>query len=60
MDMEWDSVINPTSDKILRPPELIRAIPEVHWSSDRAGVGVATEIARKIEALWKRRLESVK
>ena len=60
MDMEWESVINPTSDKILKTPELIKAIPEVHWSSGRAGIEVAPEIAGKIEALWKKYLESVK
>ena len=59
MDMEWHEVINPTSDKILKTHELIKAVPEVHWASGKAGVEVASEIAEKIEALWKQHLDSV-
>ncbi len=60
MKMEWEAVINPTSDKILKTNKLIEAIPEVMWSKGKAGVEVAPEIAEKIETLWKKHLESVK
>ena len=60
MKMEWESVVNPTSDKVLKTHELIEVIPEVHWASGKAGVEVAPEIAKKIEALWKQHLEIVK
>jgi hypothetical protein len=52
MDMDWETVINPTSDKILKTHDLIAAIPEVHWASGKAGVMIAPEIAEKVEALW--------
>lgn len=60
MGMDWESVIKPTSDKILRTNVLIEAIPEIIWSKGKAGVMVTPEIAAKIEALWKKHLESVK
>ena len=60
MKMDWEAVINPTSDKILKTNKLIEAIPEVMWSKGKAGVEVAPEIAAKIETLWKKHLESVK
>ena len=52
MDMDWETVIKPTSDKILKTQQLIDAIPEVHWASGKAGVMIAPEIAEKIEAVW--------
>ena len=60
MKMDWEAVINPTSDKILKTNKLIEAIPEVMWSKGKAGVEVAPEVAEKIEALWHKHLESVK
>lgn len=60
MDMRWDSVVKPTSDKVLKTSALIEAIPEVGWTKGKAGVEVASEIAAKIETLWKKHLESVK
>lgn len=60
MDMRWESVVNPTSDKVLKTNVLIDAIPEVIWSKGKAGVEVAPEIAEKILALWQKHLESVK
>jgi hypothetical protein len=60
MGMDWDSVIKPTSDKILKTNVLIDAIPEIIWSKGRAGVLVVPEIADKIDALWKKHLESIK
>ena len=59
MDMAWKTVINPTSDKILKVHELIKNIPEVMWSKGKAGVMVAPEIAEKIESLWKKHVESI-
>lgn len=41
MDMAWKTVINPTSDKILKVYELIKNIPEIMWSKGKAGVMVA-------------------
>lgn len=60
MDMRWESVVNPTSDKVLKTNVLIDAIPEVIWSKGKAGVEVAPEIATKIEDLWQNHLDSVK
>lgn len=60
MDMAWETVINPTSDLVLKTHELIKAIPEIMWSKGRAGVMVVPEIAEKIDALWKQHLESIK
>ena len=52
MDMDWETVIKPTSDKVLKTHDLIAAIPEVHWASGKAGVMISPEIAEKVEALW--------
>ena len=52
MDMEWDTVINPTSDSILKTSELIGAIPDVDWSRGSSGVMVSPEVAEKIETAW--------
>ena len=60
MGMDWESVIKPTSDKILKTNVLIDAIPEIIWSKGKAGVMVSPEVAEKIEALWQKHLESVK
>ena len=60
MDMAWKTVINPTSDKILKVHDLIKNIPEVMWSKGKAGVMVAPDIAEKIELLWKKHVESIK
>ena len=60
MDMDWETVIKPTSDKILKTNVLIDAIPEVVWSKGKAGVMVSPEVAEKIEAIWQKHLESVK
>ena len=58
--MSRESVVNPTSDKVLKTNVLIDAIPDVIWSKGKAGVEVAPEIAAKIEALWKKHMKSVK
>ena len=60
MDMEWESVVNPSSDKVLRTERLVEAIPEVQWTKGRAGVEVAPEITDRIEALWEKHLGEVK
>lgn len=60
VDMRWESVVNPTSDKVLTTNVLIDAIPEVIWSKGKAGVEVSPEITAKIEALWQQHLEAVK
>ena len=52
MKMEWESVIKPTSDKILKTNVLIDAIPEITWSKGKAGVMIAPEVAEKVETLW--------
>lgn len=59
MGMDWESVIKPTSDKILKTNVLIDAIPEVVWSKGKAGVKVSPEVAEKIEALWRKHLASL-
>lgn len=60
MDMEWETVINPTSDKVLMTEVLTSAIPEVVWSKGKAGVEVAPEIAEKVESLWKKHIQEIK
>ena len=60
MAMDFDNVVNPASDKILRTYDLIRAMPDVFWSSGKAGVELAPEFAEKLEALWKKHLEGLK
>ena len=52
MKMEWESVIKPTSDKILKTDVLVDAIPEITWSKGQAGVMITPEVAEKINALW--------
>ena len=52
MKMEWESVIKPTSDKILKTDVLTDAIPEITWSKGKAGVMIAPEVAEKVETLW--------
>ena len=52
MGMEWETVIKPTSDSILKTDALIDAIPEVYWTKGKAGIEVAPEIAARIESLW--------
>lgn len=59
MDMDWESIVNPLSDKVLPASQLTEAIPEVTWTKGMAGVEVTPEIAAKIEVLWKKHLESV-
>ena len=60
MKMDWESVIKPNCDKLLKTNILIDSIPEVIWSKGYAGKMVTPEVAAKIEALWKKHLESVK
>lgn len=60
MDMRWESVVNPASEKVLKTDILTEAFPEVTWTKGRAGVEVAPEIAARIEVLWKKHLEAVK
>lgn len=60
LDMRWESVVNPTSDKILKTETLIKVIPEIVWSRGKSGVEVAPEIAAKIEALWQKHIEAIK
>ena len=60
MGMDCESVIKPTSDKVLTTNVLIDVIPEIIWTKGKAGVMVPPEVAEKIEALWQKHLESVK
>lgn len=60
VDMEWDAVINPTSDKILKTDVLTEAIPEINWTKGAAGVEVAPDLAEKIELVWKEHLDRVR
>ncbi len=52
LDMKWESVINPTSDKLLPTAKLIKAIPEIDWTRGHSGVEVSPEVADKINTLW--------
>jgi len=59
MDMEWDTVINPTSDKILKTSVLEQAIPEIVWTKGKAGVKIDPDVAEKIYELWDKHLAEV-
>ena len=59
MDLEWEAVIKPMSDKILTAEVLAEAVPEVNWTGGHAGVEVSPEIAAKIEAVWNEHLSKV-
>jgi len=52
MRMEWDAVIRPTSDSILKTSDLAAAIPEVDWTHGQAGTLVSPDIASKLDSLW--------
>ncbi len=60
MDMDFDTVINPTSAGILSTAALAAAIPEIDWTRGRAGVEVPSETAAKIETIWEAHINSVK
>ena len=59
MDIEWETVIKPTSDKLLKTEVLAEAIPEIVWTKGRSGVMVAPEIANKLDELWEKHLEEI-
>ena len=59
LDMDWESVVNPASDKILKTETLSEAIPEIDWTKGKSGVEVAPEIAERIESLWKKHLQDI-
>ena len=59
MDIEWETVIKPTSDKILKTEVLTEVIPEIVWTKGRSGVMLAPEIADKLDELWDKHLESI-
>ena len=60
MDMEWETVINPTSEKVLPTSILLDTIPEVVWSKCYSGKLISPEVAAKVEELWKKHLEEIK
>ena len=60
LDMEWESVVNPASDSILKTESLAEAVPEINWTRGDSGVVIAPELAARIEDLWKKHLESIK
>ena len=59
MKMEWDDVVNPTSDNVLPTEALAAAIPEIEWTKGKAGVMVSQEVADKLEVLWEEHLQRV-
>lgn len=60
MDMEFESVVDATSDRVLATDVLTETIPEIDWTRGRAGVMIAPHIAEKIESLWMKHLNSIK
>jgi hypothetical protein len=52
MDMEWETVINPSSDSVLPTGKLIEAVPEISWTKGKAGVEVPPDAASIIFNLW--------
>ncbi len=59
LDMDWESVVNPASDKILKTEILSEAIPEIDWTRGKSGVEVSPELADRIESLWKEHLQGI-
>ncbi len=59
MDLQFEEIIKPDSDRILSTEALAAAIPEIDWTTGHAGVMVSEEVAEKIEALWKEHIESI-
>lgn len=60
IDMKWESVVNPTSDKLAPTDALQAAIPNVEWTKGKAGVEVDPETATIIESLWQHHIEKCK
>ncbi len=58
MDMDFETIVNPTTDKVLPTAKLATAIPEIDWTRGKSGRIVSPEIASKLEELWRRHLES--
>ncbi len=58
MDMDFETIVNPTTDKVLPSSVLAAAIPEIDWTRGKSGRIVSPEIASKLEELWKRHLGS--
>ena len=59
VDLQFDEIIKPDSDKILSTDVLSAAIPEIDWTVGKAGTLIAPELAEKIEDLWKQHIESI-
>ena len=59
VDLEFEEIIKPDSEKILATDVLAAEVPEVNWENGRGGVLVPEDVAEKIEALWTRHLESI-
>lgn len=59
MDLQFEEIIKPDSERILSTEALAAAIPEIDWTAGHAGVMVSEEVAEKIEALWKAHIESI-
>ena len=59
MDLQFEEIIKPDSERILSTEALAAAIPEIDWTAGHAGVRVSEEVAEKIEALWKQHIESI-
>jgi hypothetical protein len=51
--VQWDSLKDPESEKILAASELARAIPSVHWFSRASGIKIPGASRAKLEELWK-------
>lgn len=60
MDMRWESLVRPDSDKLLKTEDLLAAIPEVAWAKGHSGTEVSPDAAAKIDALWQKHLKGIK
>lgn len=59
IDMDWESIVKPTSENVLGTDRLIDDIPVVTRSKGKAGVEVAPDVAEKIEGIWAEHLRCV-
>ncbi len=60
MDMEWETAVDPESDMVAPTEALQAAVPDVNWTTGKAGVEVDSKNAFIIESIWQHHLEKFK
>jgi hypothetical protein len=52
IDLEWDTLLDPSTSKILPLSRLQQEIPQVHWTPQNSGIQIAAEYHAKLQKLW--------